>query len=166
MTTFTPSLLFDATLLWFSTKYCKMPVTHRRRLSAPDVGYHLIYKFSKKCKLASNICFLTVTFHRANYKAIIFLQSIKKHTWNENKNNSAGNKTVFIIFVLQLSSIHFCGPSAFWISQNKQTTKGEPQQTASFFLNKSHCIMFSVLQQDKLMINIQRVSSLTKMSSQ
>lgn len=78
MTSFTPSLLFDATLLWFSTKYCKMAVTHQWRLSAPDVGYHLIYKCSTKCKLASKICFLMVTFHRANYKAIIFLQSIKK----------------------------------------------------------------------------------------
>lgn len=77
MTSFTPSLLFDATLLWFSTKYCKMAVTHQWRLSAPDVGYHLIYKCSTKCKLASKICFLMVTFHRANYKAIIFLQSIK-----------------------------------------------------------------------------------------
>lgn len=78
MTSFTPSLLFDATLLWFSTKYCKMAVTHQWRLSAPDVGYHLIYKCSTKCKLASKICFLTVTFHRANYEAIIFLQSILK----------------------------------------------------------------------------------------
>lgn len=143
MTSFTPSLLFDATLLWFSTKYCKMAVTHQWRLSAPDVGYHLIYKCSTKISFENLFSYGNISpgqLRGYNFPAKHF-----KNSWNENKNNSAGNKMVFIIFVLQLSSVHFCGPSAFWISQNKQTTKGEPQHTASFVLNKSHCIMFSVL---------------------